>query len=207
MKYSSTTNKERSLPKPLYKSLESSNWMDYKQKYFIQYIIERKQKSLAWMCNQDKAFSNAYDKQYASKKVIDLAKKRSIIMDKISNAIKGKGQMIDEEEALFKKQQMQGTKLKLLSTTIKVGVEGQIDDRVVFDKYIAYIKELERKLVEDNERKRKKQEKKDVALDKKLEKEDAPTKKKIIKKRKAKSSKKLIKEPRRVKNYQRSPNL
>lgn len=36
------------------------------------------------MCDQDKAFSEAYDKSYLSKKVKDLAKKTVKLVDKFS---------------------------------------------------------------------------------------------------------------------------
>jgi len=48
------------------------------------------------MCRQDKAFSNAYDREY----IIDPKKKRAIIVDKILEIIKGKGKMTSKEQKL-----------------------------------------------------------------------------------------------------------
>lgn len=60
--FDTNIEKEKKFPKNLHKYFDNSYFFMYKEKYFTQYIIERKQKSLEWMCEQDKAFYEAYNK-------------------------------------------------------------------------------------------------------------------------------------------------
>lgn len=66
---------------------------------------------------------------------------------------------------------------------MKFAIKSQVEERTMFDKCITHMKEMQRKLKEDEKIQRKEQEKKDVTLAKHLEKEDAPTKR-VFKKRK-----------------------
>lgn len=68
----------------------------------------------------------------------------------------------------------------------------KIIDKTMLDKDIEYMKEMQRKLEEDEKRQRKEQDNKDVALVEQLEKEDA-LRKRIIKKIKIKYPKKTYK--------------
>lgn len=60
--FATTSNKEKTLRKPLQKCLENFKFFEHKKKCFTQYMIERKQKSLSWMCEQDKFCFEAYEK-------------------------------------------------------------------------------------------------------------------------------------------------
>lgn len=71
------------------------------------------------MCEQDKAFSNVYDKEYATYKAKDPMKKRVVIVDKIPKVAKDKGQMIAKEQALLRKKEKYEMQPKLLDAAIK----------------------------------------------------------------------------------------
>lgn len=55
------------------------------------------------MCDQDEAFFEAYDKQYASRNIQDSIKKTIRMMDKIPEADNSKGKITTEEETLLRK--------------------------------------------------------------------------------------------------------
>lgn len=100
------------------------------------------------MCDKDKAFFYAYDKEYTADEGKDPIKKRVGIVDKILEAVKGNGQLTVEEEALLKKQQKHGGKPKFMVATI----QARVDERMMLYKEIAYMKELERKLADEYEK-------------------------------------------------------
>lgn len=114
---------------------------------FYSYRVKINQNSLACMCDQDKAFFDVDDKQYDSRKKNDPIQKIVRMVDKILEDVKTKGQMIVEEEALLRKKEKYGANPKLLLDATKIEAKGQVDDRIVFDKDIAYMKELEKRLI------------------------------------------------------------